>query len=246
MVEPWVTYADLPAPLPVLPGGEADWADPIALASEVLWALSGRRWAGVTTRTVEVVAPAPADDFPPGWDLTWGTVSAPHVEAGRLVNRPCGCSAPAEVRLPGSPSRVLSVTVSGALRDPASYRLNGQYLQDLSGTGWPTCEPGMVVQYESGKEPPAAGKAAAGLLAREFGKAIIGDPSCQLPANVTSVTRQGITQTIVPATQIIALGQTGVVSADLWLATVNPHRLTRRARAWSPDTHPRTYLRSTP
>lgn len=243
MIQPWLTYADLPAPLPTLPGGEAEWGAVITLASEVLWALSGRRWAGETTRTVEVVAPAAGSDLPLGWDSTWGTVMHPHIVDGQITNHSC-CPAPQRVRLPGSPARVLSVTENGTARPEGSYRLDGGYLLDLTGSGWPTCGRGVLVTYVTGRKPPEAGKVAAGILARELGRARAGDPACGLPANVTSQTRQGISQTFVPASQIIALGQTGLMPVDTWLATVNPAKLTRRARAWSPDTSPRTHRRT--
>ncbi len=244
MVAPWVELSAIPAPVPELPGGEEEWAATIALASEVLWALSGRRWGGAVTRTVEVVAPTPGEPIPSGWDLSWGLVMHPAVIDGQIVNHGC-CAAPSEVRLPGSPVAVVSVSYRGAARDPDSYDLRGPYLRDLTGRGWPVCEPGVVVTYTSGKAPPEGGQRAAALLAREYALASLGQP-CGLPANVASQTRQGISQTFVTASQLIALGQTGVVPVDAWLATVNPGRLTRRARAWSPDTQPRTYRRTAP
>lgn len=243
MVAPWTDLDAIPAPVPEL-GGAEEWVPVIALASEVLWALSGRRWGGITTRTVEVVAPAPGDPIPSGWDLTWGTAMHPAVVDGQIINHGC-CAAPTEVRLPGSPVAVSEVSHREAVRDPDTYDLRGPYLRDLTGTGWPVCEPGIVVTYTSGQEPPDGGRLAAALLAREYALSALGQP-CALPANVTSVTRQGITQTFVPASQIIALGQTGLVPVDSWLATVNPAKLTRRARAWSPDTSPRTYRRTAP
>lgn len=246
MVAPWVELSAIPAPVPELPGGEEEWAATIALASEVLWALSGRRWSGAVTRTVEVVAPAPDEPIPSGWDLSWGYAMHPRLIDGQVINLSrCGCAAPPEVRLPGSPVAVASVSYRGTDRDPDSYDLRGPYLRDLTGRGWPVCEPGIVVTYTSGKAPPEGGRWAAALLAREYALARLGQP-CGLPANVTSMTRQGITQSFVPASQIIALGQTGSVLVDSWLATVNPGRLTRRARAWSPDTSPRTYRRTAP
>jgi hypothetical protein len=239
MVAPWVQLPDLPTPLPNLPGGEAEWGATIALASEVLWALSGRRWSGAATRTVEVVAPsAGAADLPPGWTPSWGMVAHPVLREGEVYN--CRCAQPERVRLPGTPQAVTEVRVGATTRPPSSYWLDGAYLVDLSGRGWPTCPPGMVVTYTSGKLPPEGGRRAAALLAWELGRARVDDPACGLPANVTNLTRQGISQTFVPASQIVALGQTGLMPVDTWLATVNPAKLTRRARAWSPDTAPTT------
>lgn len=248
MTAPWVELSAVPSP-PDLPGTSeevaAEWAAIIAQASEVLWALSGRRWSGPTTVIREVVAPAPGCDLPPGWDASWGLAMHPAVVDGQITNRACGCTAPPAVRLPGSPVEVTEVRVRGTVRDADSYRLRGAYLEDLTGRGWPVCDPGMVVTYTSGKAPPAGGRRAAALLARELALARLGQP-CGLPTNTTSVTRQGITQTFVSASELIAAGQTGVVPVDTWLATVNPGRLSRRARAWSPDTQPRTYRRTAP
>lgn len=243
MTAPWVTYADLPAPLPTLPGGEAEWAVTIQLASEVLWALTGRRWAGERVRTVQVVAPAAGDPYPPGWSASWGGVH-PVLRDGEVRN--CGCSAAERVRLPDDPvTAVEEVTVSGTVRDPASYWVQNAYLLDLSGRGWPTCPPGFTVRYRAGKPPPDGGRRAAALLAREHGRARVGDPASPLLLNLTSRTRQAITETFIPAADLIDRGMTGIPQVDSWVATVNPAKLSRRARAWSPDTHP-PLVRRTP
>jgi hypothetical protein len=247
VVAPWVQFDAIPSP-PELPGTEeevaAEWAAIIALTSEVLWALSGRRWAGPVTRTVEVVAPAAGEPAPRLYDVSWGTAMHPHVVDGQITNHSC-CPAPLDVRLPGIPTEVQEVSYRGSIRDPGSYRLTGSYLQDLTGSGWPTCEPGIIVTYLDGKTPPLGGQRAAALLAKEFALARLGLP-CGFPANIKSQTRQGITQTFATASELVEKGQTGVGPVDSWIATVNPGRLTRRARAWSPDTEPRTYRRTTP
>lgn len=241
MTPPWITRDALPAPLPTLPGGDAEWDATIALASEVLWALSGRRWAGERTHTVEVVAPVAGDPFPPGWSASWGPVH-PVLIDGEVHN--CGCTAAERVRLPhDSVTEVEEVTVSGVPRDPGGYMLDGGHLRDLSGRGWPTCPPGFTVRYRAGKPPPPGGKRAAGLLAREHARARMGDPSSVLLLNLVSRTRQAITETFIPAADLIERGMTGVPQVDSWLATVNPAKLTRRARAWSPDTAPTSVRR---
>lgn len=246
MTAPWATLEEVPS-APALPGTPeeqaAEWDAILAQASEVLFALSGRRWSGERTVTYEVVAPAAGTDLPPAWWAGGGWPMHPALEQGQIVNHSC-CPAPVLLRLPGSPREVLSVTHRGALRDPASYVLSGPYLEDRSRRGWPVCDPGVIVTYKAGRTPPAGGRRAAALLARELARSRLGDPACALPANVTSQTRQGISQTFVSAADLIALGQTGVVPVDSWLATVNPARLTRPARAWSPDTATRTYRRT--
>lgn len=235
MTAPWATRADLPAPAPTLPGGDAEWDATLALASEVLWALTGRRWGGERTHTVEVVAPAAADS--PG-----AVAVQPQLIDGEVYN--CGCCGPARVRLPHDGiTTVEEVTVSGAVRPPGSYRLDRAHLLDLTGRGWPTRPPGFTVRYTAGSPPPEGGKRAAALLAREHARARMGDPASVLLLNLTSRTRQAITETFVPAADLIERGMTGVPQVDSWVATVNPAKLTRRARAWSPDTAPSTVRR---
>lgn len=246
-VSSWVTVTELPEGRPELPGGDEEWNALSHLATLVLFALSGRHWAGAVTRTVEVVAVggtrwrelSSGDDW--WWDGSWGA----HVEAGQIVNHDC-CGRPDRVRLPHAPVRSVDVVeVGSTTRDPASYRLtDGRWLEDRSGRGWPTCDPGLTVTYTAGEDPPEVARDLAAQLALQLGYARAGDSRCRLPRNVTSIARQGITQSFVPASQLIAEGRTGLDEVDLWLATVNPTNRRHRPSSWSPDTYPRTYTRT--
>ena len=88
LVSPWVTAAELPADRPALPGGDEAWDDLCAVASEVLYALSGRQYPGVSTTRVEVTARPvgtevnasvrPALGVPGEWyDTSWGLCADP-------------------------------------------------------------------------------------------------------------------------------------------------------------------------
>lgn len=213
-------------------------------ASRHMWALSGRRWSGSRTVAAEVIA----DGVSPGWNPSWGEhvpLVAPYTTGDGEI-RNCFCARPPAVRLPGDNiTAVDSVTVNGAARDPATYRLAHGWLEDRSGAGWPTCEPGMIVTYRLGTAPPADGTAAVAELAAELIRSVAGQET-RLPGNVTSITRQGITVGQVPASALYEKGMTGIAPVDAWLATVNPNRLTRSARSWSPDTAVRAYPLETP
>jgi hypothetical protein len=249
-VTPWVTLAELPEDRPPLDADPAAsdgaWEQAAALATDVLYALSGRRWAGAAERTVTIVAvggPAWPDvlgrDF--WWDGSWGAC----VADGEVYNHAC-CHPPPRVRLPNSPiTAVTAVTIGGVTRDPVSYRLNGRWLEDLTGTGWPTCDPGVTVTYTAGTDPPGSGRWAARELTLQLGYARLGDARCALPRNVTAVSRQGVTQSFTPAAELIKLGRTGLTDVDLWLGVVNPTGRRHRPSSWSPDTHPR-YRQETP
>lgn len=234
----WCAPADLP---PGLPGTEEEWQEWCLIASQQLYALSGRRWAGVTTATtVEMVAPATDPQWPFDAHSTGGYPAAPVLVAGEIRN--CRTFDPPLLRLPDYPVvAVTAVTVGGTLRDPASYRLVGhRYLEDRTGTGWPTAPPGAVITYDYGQPPPPSGLRAAAALAAELIKAANGADTA-LPGNVTSITRQGVTIGQRPAADLFDKGYTGLPSVDMWLATVNPRKLARAARAWSPDTEARSY-----
>jgi hypothetical protein len=239
----WVTRTDLPTGLP---GGEVEQDAAAALASAVLYGLSGRRWAGRDTRTIEIYAEGSPWWWArgsAGWDTTWGTCNAPHpaVLDGEVFNH-SGCDRPRAIRLPDYPVRaVAEVTVEGAVRDPATYRLfDARFLEDTWAGGWAVCgrDRPMTVTYEYGAEPPAAGKAAAARLAAELAKATAGQTSA-LPGYITQRVRQGETISYVSAATLFDKGRTGLADVDLWLATVNPGGLRRRPAVWSPDTDPR-------
>jgi hypothetical protein len=241
----WVTPADLP---PGLPGGEAELTAACDLATTVLYGLTGRRWAGRRTRTIDVFAQRTPWWWgrPAGspWDLTWGVcgagLPAAAVLAGGEVYNHSGCDRPPTIRLPDFPvTQIHEVRVNGTLRDPGSYRLTGdRYLEDTWG-GWWTCgcDQPMTVTYTHGADPPAVGRAAARRLAAELAKATDGQPSA-LPGYITQRVRQAETITYTSAAALFDKGRTGLADVDLWLATVNPAGLRRSSRVWSPDTDP--------
>jgi hypothetical protein len=78
------------------------------------------------------------------------------------------------------------------------------------------------------------GKQAARILATEFIKLWSGD-DCALPQRVTSVTRQGVSYTILDSQDFLDDMRTGIYSIDLFLKSVNPDKARARARVFSPD-----------
>lgn len=169
----------------------------------------------------------------------------PQIVNGTWVNRACGTSGCAcrvhEVLLP-SAAVVNEVWVDGVLLNSSEYRLDrSNRLVRTDGLPWPSCanahaerdEPGsFVVLYVPGIEPGLAGEMAAGVLASEYAKACTGS-KCRLPSSVTSITRQGVSLTMTEG--VFAGGVTGIREVDVWVATVNPHRLVTPPRVWSPD-----------
>lgn len=223
--------------------GQAMFAD---MAATYLWNWTGRAF-GLTALTIRP-KPVPARPRPSTFwgrgpyvpSLLWqadfeGTVMALH--CGTCGSGRCSCrGGTAYLKLPGPIYSVQSVTIDGTVLDPANYRVDDQsVLVRLDGKVWPisqnsllpTTEPGTwQIAYTRGQEVPNHGKIAAGILACELAKAAVGDSSCRLPQRITSITRQGMTMTMLDTFNDIDAGHTGIFLIDSWVASV-----TKPARA---------------
>jgi hypothetical protein len=227
---------------------ESDYAyDAVKTASFILWALSGRKFSGTTTVTERYVTMY--DDLGVGGEHT--NLYNPALIGGEVYNLPSGrfgsgvqddllgdgTSSNSRVRLRGR--KVVAVhalrDLDGNIIDPSQY-----YLGDHStvyGSKNSSWSPAAVeVTYTYGSPPPTAGKAAARILANELVKMYENDDTCALPQRVTSVTRQGVSFTILDDQTFIDELKTGLYSVDLFLKAVNPDKARARARVFSPDT----------
>lgn len=142
----------------------------------------------------------------------------------------CSCTSLSEIILP-TPGTVLSVSSNGFSLPPEAWRVdNMRRLVRLDGGRWPTCQdftadpPTFAVIYTPGYEVPLQGQLAAAALACQLARRACGE-KCDLPANTTQVTRQGVTITIDPGKE------TGLWVVDQWVQLMNrPH-----ATITSPD-----------
>lgn len=229
----------------------------ISWATFVLDALTGRQFSqcpvtvrpcGPTCRlqtnymTYPVGAPSP--NVPGPWMV-------PYVANGTWVNCACsgGCDCAPTCRVDlGIPvAEVTEVKVDGLVLDPSAYQLVGQWLARVdSGACWPACQDPSVpdteagtfsVTFRPGRALPVAGQIAAGYLAGEFVKACSGI-ACGLPAQVSSITRQGVDVEFVDPATVFEDGRTGIREVDLFIRAVNPNNLSRRPRVMSPDVKP--------
>jgi len=71
-------------------------------------------------------------------------------------------------------------------------------------------------------------------LACEYAKACVGAP-CRLPSRVTSISRQGVTISMVDINDILKNGLTGLWELDQLIMLYNPQGLKGRTRFYSPD-----------
>jgi hypothetical protein len=226
---------------------DSDYAyDAVKTASHLLWAMSGRKFSGVTRVTERYVSA-----YDPYLRLGGSRLNyAPTLIAGKVENifmgghgrfshhdfQGDGTSNYSRVRLRGR--KVVEVhelrDMYGNIIDPETY-----YLSDHStviGTpnaSWSSAN--VEVTYTYGSPPPASGRAAARILATELVKLFEDDDTCALPQRVTSVVRQGVVYTVLDNQSFVEELKTGVYAVDLFLKAVNPDKARARSRVFSPD-----------
>lgn len=138
--------------------------------------------------------------------------------------RLCACGKYPYILLGDEPiAGVSEVLIDGDVLAGSAYRVDDfERLVRLDGDGWPTCndlsldstEDGTFeVTFTYGAAIPAEGVLLASLLACSWASDIMaGD--CEVPANATNISREGVTIEIQPPTLT-----TGVTLLDQWLAS---------------------------
>lgn len=225
---PWATLDDVP-------DGECKdrgelltpW---LQIASDVLWSLSGRQYAGVCEAT-----------FRPFVECS----STPRSLLSTRDGFGC-CDAHRSIDLGVYPIvAVTAVKVDGVTLDADEYRVDDwRYLVRLGGRSWPRrqrmqdadTEDGtwsVTIQY--GSPPPPLGVQAAIALGCELAASAADDGGeCRLPERVTSVSRQGVTAVILDPMDFLTDGRTGIYEVDLFLTATNPGRLQRPPAVLTP------------
>lgn len=232
-------------------------ANATAWATEILDALTGRRFAqcaldyrpcGRRCTLAQGYFTWPVGAPANGGGMPW---MVPFIDMGVWRNcgctGGCSCSARCEVHFPGPVAAVTEVKVDGLVLDPAAYRLDLHkglpVLVRTDGECWPECQDmaldtteigSFVVTYQPGEPVPLSGRLAAGLLACEFAKSCAGQ-DCSLPAQLQSLTRNGVQVQVVDPSSLLENGLTGVAMVDLWVRSVNPLRKAQRSRVLSSD-----------
>jgi hypothetical protein len=147
-----------------------------------------------------------------------------------------GLSPDARIRLRGRPVvRVIALRNKvGTIIDPSKYYLvDHSTIHVSAGTPWTPCN--TEITYEYGTPVPVAGRMAARTMALEFAKLWAGDDDCALPQRITSISRQGISYTILDNQEFIDELRTGLYAVDLFLKTTNPDNARRKAKVFTPD-----------
>lgn len=207
-------------------------AEAVKAASYLMWALSGRKYTGATTVTERYVRFAPLINTRL---IQEAAIINSRVNKALSIVEPW-VSAETRIRLRGQPvTEIVAVrNVNGGIVSPDSYYMvDHSTLQFAEGALIVPAD--IEVTYSYGANPPTLGKMAARRVAIEFVKLWEGDEDCALPQRVTSVTRQGVTYTVLDSQDFLEEMRLGIYEVDLFLKTVNPNRAQKRAKVFSPD-----------
>ena len=163
----------------------------------------------------------------------------------------CTCRASCELVIGAPVASVTEVTVDGVELDPSAYRLDrterGVVLVRTDGECWPECQDmdaavteagSFTVTYVPGELLPSDGPVYAGMLACQFAKACTGAGDCALPAQLQSLTRDGVSLEVVDPETLPEAILTGIAEVDRWIRSVNPANLRQRVRIFSGDVRP--------
>lgn len=212
-------------------------------ASYLMWSLSGRKYSGTTTVTERYVCATLSYRYGPSIrnnkaELVLGDIyNIPYTDMDSYTAVTTdGLSPQSRLRLRGRPiTKIHTIrNRSGVVVDPSSYYLvDHSTIQAVSGAKWTPCD--IEVTYTYGTEPPTLGRLAARTLAFEFCKLWNGDDDCMLPQRVTSVSRQGVSYTILDSQEFIDDLRTGLYVVDMFLKSVNPDKARAKARVFTPD-----------
>lgn len=227
MAVSWITGADTAEP----GSPEADSA--AEAASWVLYKLTGEKYSGVSESTEWYGSRDSACGACSDLEMRAYGYYLSHFDFPHFLSD----STPKGLRLRGTP--VVSITSiedkDGVVLNPADYRLvNRAYLIKTDGSCWDMRD-GYTITYRHGAYPPELGRIAAIRLANELIKSITDIDNCSLPDRVTSVSRQGISYTILDPQTFIENGRTGVYEIDLFIKTANPDNARKKPKVFSVD-----------
>ena len=222
MVQPWAEVSDLADPLHPLAN------QVLESASFILYKLTAEKYPGIITVREAYNAPDSV------------VKTTPVLVQGKMMNLPVSSSRGnrRELYLRNKPARrIISITVNGKVQNVDDYQLrNFSYIIKKNGQHWTfTSHDEVIVEYEYGNKPPKIGEEAAIKLANELILAIENDPNCAIPANVTSVSRQGMSFQMTDPQIFIEQGRTGIREVDLFIAATNPTKARKQSRLFTPN-----------
>jgi hypothetical protein len=222
----------------------------------ILWAATGRQF-GLCELTVRPCGKFCENCDGGGWYYDGMGAWIPYISNGQWFNCYCGnngpggcctCSPDCQVYLPGPVYSITSVRIGGesliVTGGSEIFVLDQQWLVRVDTSKcWPQCAdqnkpPGdadaFEVTYLRGLPVPDALAQAYASLACEYAKACLG-LVCRLPSRVSSISRQGVTISMVDVAELLRNGLTGLWEVDQVILALNPYGLKGRTRFYSPE-----------
>lgn len=208
-IEPWCEPSDIKDG-----GGDVDLETVCAVATEILFILSGRRY-GVRRKIVR----------PGAKGCGWGESSHELVLAGPI-------------------RAIHSITENGkTLVKDTDFRVLDRRRLLRMGSIWLHQRLDLLdsetdvtaIDFSWGRDVPEGGKASARHFADQLVKYFNNDKKCALPDRMVNITRQGTSHVIMDPSEFTKLSKTGLYLVDTWLGAVNPTGARRRPRVMGPD-----------
>lgn len=194
-------------------------------AGFLLWGLSGRR-IGLCSYTEGY------------WPATTGACGVGKDSHGNWRNALVGGNC-CRILLAQTPvAEVVSVTVDGTVLAAEDFDVVRKTWLRSRASCWSTSsdcdDPPVVVEYIAGAGFPPGTALAVGEVACELLAGWSGGP-CKLPSRAISVSRQGVTVQMADPSEFVDNGLLGLPIADAWVRAVNPNKLIKSSRVYSPD-----------
>lgn len=218
--EPWCSWGDVEAlcssiDLSAITLGQRESL--LDLATDILYRLDGKHYPGVCATTRRVCR-------------SCGTCGAPHCSCGVRSTVDLGRSWPVV--------GVWDVVVEGVTLPTTAYQLRDhRFVDRIDGESWPVCSDvtdpdAFTMSYAYGRRPPRVLRDACAVFAAEMAKSCVG-VACELPSRVTSITREGVSYTILDSQKFLDEGRVGIYRVDLALAAAKMGRKPRPG-GWAP------------
>ena len=196
------------------------------VASELLWALSGRRFGNCSVTELYTTS-------------CGNECGMPYKDAnGNWYNGVVGTHECCSIRLDRLHVReVTEVRLDDTVLDPASYVLLGGLLRRI-GACWPCelycTEPRIAVTYGYGAPIPLVAELAMCEMVTELVSGMTGG-TCKLPSRAVSITRQGVSVEMTGTLDLLNAGWQGMPLTDQFIKLTNPGHMVQRSRVYSPD-----------
>jgi hypothetical protein len=207
----------------------------LGLAATWLWYATMRRYGNCPVTILPCRRGCSSMGGWPAWVPFRTATGWVNVGCGRCGGDDCSCTSIDQIVLPTA-GEVVAVELDGAPLTDEAWRVdNRRYLLRTDGGVWPTCQdlsfnpslgesPSFAVTYIPGLPLPSAGEIAYGMFACQLARRACGE-RCELPANATAVTRQGVSILLDPGSM------TGIWIIDQWVQMVNK----AASQVWTPD-----------